>query len=84
MKISKDTARSIVAEVSSAIGKNVNLMDETGCIIASTNKGRIGTYHSGAKKIIAERLDRLDVYTDATVIIGLNQQSLEIQGVAPV
>lgn len=64
MKISKDTARSIVAEVSSAIGKNVNLMDETGCIIASTNKGRIGTYHSGAKKIIAERLDRLDVYTD--------------------
>lgn len=64
VKISKDTARSIVAEVSSAIGKNVNLMDETGCIIASTNKNRIGTYHSGAKKIIAEGLDRLDVYTD--------------------
>ncbi|MDD2956097.1 MAG: sugar diacid recognition domain-containing protein [Oscillospiraceae bacterium] len=75
MKISRETARSIVAEISSAIGKNVNLMDAAGCIIASTNPSRIGTFHSGAKKIIAEKLDHLDVFTDqeySGAMMGVN------------
>lgn len=31
-----------------------------------------------------EDWDLVDIYADATVIIGLNQQSLGVQGVAPV
>lgn len=64
MKISEDTAGKIVREISNMVNQDVNLMDETGLIIASTNPKRIGTYHVGAQKIIAEKLDSLAVYTD--------------------
>ena len=34
-------------------------MDETGCIIASSDISRIGTYHSGAQRVISQRLEEL-------------------------
>ena len=36
MRITQDVAKTIVNEISNTINKNVNLMDETGRIIAST------------------------------------------------
>lgn len=64
MKITESIARNIVREISSTIHQAVNLMDETGMIIASTNPKRIGTLHEGAEKIIKEGLDCLEIYSD--------------------
>lgn len=64
MKISVDIARTIVREISNTIHQNVNLMDDSGCIIASTNPARTGTFHVGAQKIIEEQLEYLTINTD--------------------
>lgn len=64
MKVTVDVAKTIVNEISNTINKNVNLMDETGRIIASTAFDRVGTYHRGALRIVEEKLDCLTIYTD--------------------
>lgn len=64
MKITKNTAESIVEEIGTAIGKDVNLMDDEGHIIASTDPGRIGTRHGGAKRIVEQKLDSLTIHSD--------------------
>ena len=57
MHISKTSATQIVEEISKLVKQNINLMDETGHIIASCDKSRIGSYHNGAYRIISENLD---------------------------
>ena len=57
MHISKNSATQIVEEISKLVKQNINLMDETGHIIASCDKSRIGDFHYGAYKIITECLD---------------------------
>ena len=57
MHISKNSATQIVNEISRLVKQNINLMDETGYIIASGDKSRIGSFHYGAYKIISENLD---------------------------
>ena len=52
MLISQASAMRIVMEVSSVIHHDVNMMDERGVIIASTNPARTGTVHGGALKIL--------------------------------
>ena len=42
MHISKNSATQIVEEISKLVKQNINLMDETGHIIASCDKERIG------------------------------------------
>ncbi len=64
MKLLDDIAKSIVSEISRTVNQNVNLMDNTGLIISSTNAERIGTYHEGAQKIIREKLEFLIIKTD--------------------
>lgn len=64
MRIPPATAQAIVREISSAVNQNVNLMDDTGRIIASTNPDRVGTEHMGARKIVEEKLDCLTVCND--------------------
>lgn len=61
MEISLDNAQRIVSEISSVLGADVNLMDQSAAIIASTDASRVGNHHSGAEKIISERLDQLIV-----------------------
>ncbi len=48
MHISKNSATQIVNEISRLVKQNINLMDETGYIIASGDKSRIGSFHYGA------------------------------------
>lgn len=56
--------QNIVDEMKETIHKDINIMDETGYIIASTDVQRIGMYHSGAQKIISQKVDQLIVYEE--------------------
>lgn len=54
----------IVTEISGIIHQNINLMDERGIIIASTDPNRIGAFHAGASRVIAQNLDQLIIRDD--------------------
>lgn len=64
MYISKEVARDIIKEIRPFINFNINIMDGTGLIIASTNENRENTHHEGAKRLINEHLDSLIVEED--------------------
>lgn len=75
MELSQQSAQRIVAEIGGIVGQNVNLMDAKGYIIASTDKARIGSFHAGAQRVIAQRLPELYISeqeADAQVRAGLN------------
>lgn len=57
MVLSAKQMQSIADEIGETINRNVNIMNEEGYIIASTDVSRIGMLHKGAKKIIEEKLD---------------------------
>lgn len=59
MLITVKSAQTIVDEIKATIHKDINIMDEHGIIIASTNPSRIQEFHFGARKIIEENLDSL-------------------------
>lgn len=61
MHISTRSAQQIVSEISGIVKQNVNMMDEKGYIIASTDSNRIGNFHEGAKKIVDEHLQEFYV-----------------------
>lgn len=52
MLISHESAMRIVTEMSSILKHDVNMMDEKGLIIASTDPHRIGTVHGGALALL--------------------------------
>ena len=56
MNISKNSAQQIVEEIGKLVRQNINLMDETGHIIASNDPSRIGNFHTGAYRIIQNHL----------------------------
>ncbi len=62
--ISSAGAHDIVTEISSILGHDVNLMDASGTVIASTDPTRVGTFHGGAAAIITEGLPELIVEGD--------------------
>jgi carbohydrate diacid regulator len=64
MQISKTSAMQIVTEISSIINRDVNMMDDKGIIIASTDKARLGAYHAGAKMLVQDSLNELIISTD--------------------
>lgn len=64
MKISRSTGMRIVTELSDIIHQRINLIDEKGYIIASSDPERIGTIHQGALQIIHEHLRELIIYSD--------------------
>ena len=61
MKIPIKHALQIVSDISKIVNQNINIMDNNGVIIASTNENRIGNFHFVAKKIIDEKLDEFYV-----------------------
>ncbi|MDC7244193.1 MAG: sugar diacid recognition domain-containing protein, partial [Sphaerochaetaceae bacterium] len=57
-------AQDIIAKTASIVAPNtVNLMDENGIIIASSDQNRIGTFHSGALLAIKEKKE-IDIFPD--------------------
>lgn len=61
MFITKESGMQIVRELKATIGRDVNIMDRTGTIIASTDPDRIGQPHAIAQRIIQEGLASLEV-----------------------
>lgn len=61
MFISSENAQRIVDEIKAIIHYDLNMMDESGCIIASTNPQRIGQLHAGAQQVISQHLSILSI-----------------------
>ncbi len=53
-ELTHNQAQTIVDRMMKDIPYNINIMDQTGMIIGSGNKGRIGTLHHGALKAIKQ------------------------------
>lgn len=73
--LSPENAQHIVDEMKAAIRCDINIMDENGMILASTNPARRGTVHAGARQIIENRLESLTIWEDdarAGVQRGIN------------
>lgn len=62
MFITAEDGQKIVCEIKQTIGRDVNIMDQTGTIIASTDAKRIGQLHTIAQRIIQENLPMMEVY----------------------
>lgn len=61
MLISKDQMQRIVEEMENTIHHHINIMDESGHIIASTDSERIGMLHAAAAFLLDKSLDQLSV-----------------------
>ncbi len=62
VKYIKKIAQNIIEQTAHIVAPNtVNLMDENGIIIASSDEKRIGTFHSGAYKAIIEK-NEVNIY----------------------
>lgn len=73
--ISKAMAEAIVREIGREVEDHVNLMDDTGRILASTDPVRVGMVHDGARKILEENLDEYFIEpgeATETTRVGLN------------
>ncbi|MBS5385790.1 MAG: helix-turn-helix domain-containing protein [Clostridiales bacterium] len=64
MVIPKIQMQRIAEEVGATIKNDVNIMDRTGCIIASTDPQRIGALHVGAVNLMESQLPELIVEKD--------------------
>lgn len=62
MLITQKNAQSIVDEMKASIHRDVNIMDESGIIVASTNPARRGQIHAGAVQIIRNQLPSLTIW----------------------
>ncbi|HWT27186.1 MAG TPA: sugar diacid recognition domain-containing protein [Mobilitalea sp.] len=82
MRLSTQIATNIVREVNSVIPNKINIMNEKGIIIASSNPTRIGTFHEGAFRIIENQIDEITVRFDGEfdgALRGINYP-LKLQG----
>lgn len=68
MKISTAIAMEIVGELSCIIQHKINLMNEEGIIIASSDEFRVGSKHMASQKILSEKLKSLTVVEDEEYI----------------
>ena len=64
MFIAEETARAIVSEMKSVTGRDINLMDGSGTILASTDPHRVGQRHAGAEQLLRTGQDKLVVRQD--------------------
>ena len=85
MRLSKNSAQQIVQEIGKLVRQNINLMDETGHIIASNDPSRIGNFHEGAYRIIQNHLKEFYITAELEAQIpnihqGINLP-IEVDGV---
>ena len=84
MKLSRTSAQQIVEEIGKLVRQNINLMDETGHIIASNDPSRIGKFHPGSYEVLTNNLPELYVtrereLADDRVRQGINLP-IEVEG----
>lgn len=80
--LSVQIASNIVKEVNSVIPLKINIMNEKGIIIASSDPLRIGSFHEGALRIIENQIDEIAVHYDGEfngALQGINYP-LKLQG----
>ncbi len=63
--LTRGNAQKIVDEMEEIINRSINIMDSHGYIIASTDKTRIGQFHEGAQKVIANKLTELVIENES-------------------
>lgn len=73
MEISKTDAKEIVKEISQLLNKKLNIMNNQGIIIASSNSERINSFHEGAFNIICNKLSELEVQEENIDLEGTYQ-----------
>ena len=78
MRISKSSAQEIVEEIGKLVKQNINLMDETGHIIASNDPARIGNFHEGAYRIITNHLKELYITPELEKTLPLVRQGINL------
>ncbi|MEG1594438.1 MAG: sugar diacid recognition domain-containing protein, partial [Oscillibacter sp.] len=61
MFLTPGDAQFIVDEVKRSIQRDINIMDERGVIIASTNAHRISQIHEGARQVLQQQLPALSI-----------------------
>lgn len=66
MFISAQDAQSIADSMHDIIDKHINLMDDQGRIIASTDPARIGAFHEGASLLLLNKWNELIVSEEST------------------
>lgn len=64
MILDKKMADSVIEELRPIIDFDINLIDNDGLIISSTDKNRENTLHSGALRLMNENLNKLIIYSD--------------------
>lgn len=78
MRISESSAQQIVEEIGKLVGQNINLMDETGHIIASNDPSRIGNFHEGAYRIIQNHLKELYITPELEKSLPMVRQGINL------
>ena len=78
MRISKSSAQQIVEEIGKLVRQNINLMDETGCIVASNDPERIGNFHEGAYQIITRHLKELYITPELERAIPMVRRGINL------
>jgi len=89
MHITSEFAQSIVEEMEKIIQRNINFMNESGVIIASIDKSRIGSVHEGAleavqtkKRVVITNTDiEKGVKPGINLPVFLNQQVVGVIGI---
>lgn len=64
MELSRQIATNIVSEVNAVIPLKINIMNDSGVIIASSNPDRVGSFHDGALQVIQNNQNELVVRYD--------------------
>ena len=62
--IEQELAAKFIERLSKYTEYNINIMDESGVIIASRNPGRVGTYHAVADRIIRGSEDMIVIHDE--------------------
>ncbi len=64
MDLSQSDAMNIVTEIKGILGRDINIIEKDGVILASTNRSRVGTVHEGARRLIEQHLPEYTVWED--------------------
>ena len=78
MRISRAAAKQIVEEIGKVVKQNINLMDETGHIVASNDPSRIGDFHEGAYQIIQNHLEEFYITPEMERTMKLVRQGINL------
>ena len=73
--IRPEMAQKFIDQITEYTEYNINIMDDSGVIIASRNDNRIGTYHEAASRIIRGSEDIVEIKDDTIypgVLPGIN------------